>query len=166
MAPDVPKALSTAEAMMNFAYSLELNLDSYDEKMGLAVRDERGRKVTVVATERPPFRLNPEIVEEYDVVIFVVGKGFEEVDILGWLPDSRIKDAPRHPTSQSTWEVEVADDFVFPMPDEFDFSEPDIDMAPRLWDYDKDGWWTPMGFCVYDAAAKAEIERLDLELSS
>ena len=166
VAPHVPKALSTAEAMMDSAYGLHLNLDSYDEGMNLAVRDERGRKVTVVAVERPPFRLEPAILEGYDVVVFVVGKGFEDVDILGWLPDSRISDAPRHPISQTEWEIEVADDFVFPMPDAFDFSEPDFNLVPRLWDYDKDGWWTPMGFYLYDAEAKAEIERLDLELAS
>lgn len=165
VAPDQPKALATAEAMLNFAYDLELNLDSFDDGMGLAVEDKRDRKVTVVAVERPPFRLEPSLVDEYDVVIFVEGSGFEEVEILGWLPDGRINDAPRHPLSQSHWEVEVDPDFVFPMPEDFDFSEPPIDEVPRLWDYDKGGWWTPMGFYVYDGKAKEEIERLDVELA-
>lgn len=165
VAPDVPKALSTAEAMMNFVYGLKLNLDSYDDSMALAVRDERNRKVTVVAAERTPFRIDPKIIEEYDVVVFVEGSGFEEVDILGWLPEARILDAPRHPISQTAWEFEVASDFLFPMPETFNFSESGVDEVPRLWDYDKGGWWTPMGFYVYDAKAQQEIERLDLELA-
>jgi hypothetical protein len=165
VAPHVPRALSTAEAMLNFSYDLELDLDSYDEGMNLAVRDVKNRKVTVVAVERPPFRIDPSLVDDYDVIIFVVGKGFEEVEILGWLPDTKVQDAPPHPVSQTQWEIEVAEDFVFPMPEVFEFTPPDLDLVPRLWDYDKGGWWTPMGFYVYDAAAKNEIERLDLELS-
>jgi len=165
VAPEAPRSLSTAEAVMDSMYGLELDLDSYDDRMVLNVRDERNRKVCVVAYKRPPFRVDPLYEQDYDVIVFVEGDSLDEVDILGWLPASRLLGAPRHPITAIQWEFEVDPDFLFPMPETFDFGEPPIDEIPRLWDYDKGGWWTPMGFYVYDAAAMLEVARLDDELA-
>jgi len=150
---------------MDSMYGLDLNMDSYDDNMVLSVRDERNRKLCVVAYKRAPFRLKPWYVNEYDLVIFVEGDSFDEVEIHGWLPADRLMDAPKHPVSQTEFEIEVDPDFLFPLPDTFDFSEPGVDEVPRLWDYEKGGWWTPMGFYVYDGKAAEEIARLDSELA-
>lgn len=159
-------ARASAEALIAQAYGLELTIDSYDGAMNLLLEDESGNVVTVVCykTAEPSMKLRGAGAADASIFIFATGHAFDEVEVLGWLPATRIDAAPKIPIGSSQFEYELRKEFMFELPDTFNFVEPAFTEMPRVWNYEMGGWWTPTGY-LYDAEAKRQIEQLDVQLA-
>lgn len=157
------QAQATAEALLYTAYDIEPILDYYHPPaMTLLLPDIDERIVTVVCDNTPGIKTPPHLVEKADVIVFAQGTSFTDCDMLGWLPSDWVAEAPKVKTLEHTSEYpfEVHPDFLLPMPTEFKFTPPNVDVL-KIWDYTHEGWWTTLGFYIYDEAARKQIEALD-----
>ena len=157
------QAQAKAEALLYTAYGFQPSLNHFQPPgMTMFLQDEEGRSVTVVCGEGPALRVGRHLQEKADVVVFAVGTSFKDCDILGWMPSLWIREAPRAKGLGPEQSFEVVSGFMVPMPREFNFVTPEV-VVPRIWDYTYEGWWTPLGFYLYDETARQRIETYDRE---
>ncbi len=161
------QAQAMGEALLYAAYGFQPSLDHYvPPSMTLQLRDTNHRVVTLACGNSSVLRISPVLCELADIIVFAQGTTFDDCVILGWLPSDWVREAPVIKTTEpaDTHPFEVRSEFFLPLPREFDFVIPDVEV-PRIWSYSCGGWWTPLGFYVYDAEARRRIEDFDRELA-
>lgn len=164
-APGASPALAGAEALVCNHYGIELTIDSFGSvDMSVVFRDVANRKARIVTSPHDPISVDLSIPEDFDVLIFAVGDNIDNVDVLGWLPDTQVRQAHQVQLSVTESQYSIPSNFLFPLPDELDFRTPDLDV-PKVWSYEDGGWWTTYGFFVFDKQAEAKIKSIDEELA-
>ncbi len=152
---------AVADTLIHQAYEISLVTSSFgDPSMSLRLMDESGQSVTTVGADGQPFRVHELLAKSRDVIVFAIGEGLTKCDILGWLPSKMVMEAPCE-----EFIYLVKGQFLFEMPETFDFVVPDTEVL-RVWDYNENAWWTSEGFYLNDRAADDQIETIDIKLSS
>lgn len=161
--PGSPRGQAGVEALFCERFGITPTLDDFSPPaMSLHVKDANGRSVACVGSDTELWRVSQEHVERFDVIVFGCASGFDDADLMGWLPGDVITGAPQHRADSGSY-YEIGQRFVFPMPVELDFEIPDLNV-PRVWSYREKAFWTPHGFYLYDSTFAATVERVDAQL--
>lgn len=167
MSDSPPRCQAAGEALFCQTYEFMPTLDDFDVYMDLMI-DVGGVSLSVAANTVPVYELTEASATRVGIFVFTLGEKLKETEILGWLPASKVAQAPVSNAGVGMRKRThlVDGQCLYPMPEKIDFDDPGSFVEPQLnvptvWDYNLQALWTPLGFHVYDAAAQRAVQEVD-----
>lgn len=135
-----------AEVALLKSYGREVTVDDFRSTFRLDVvpTDIAGNKVRIMVPRFWPLRVYSGNLDEDVLVVLNFRKKY--VQLLGWLPMAHVEQAPiyfhERDGKRVSYAHEIDQAYLFPMPEEFDFTDTcdHLETWLALWDYTTPGW--------------------------
>lgn len=143
---EVSTAQTIAETAVLRSYGRDVTVDDFRStfRLDIVPTDDAGNKIRVMVPRFWPLRV---YYSNLDVDVLVVANFRKKyVQLLGWLPVPIVEQAPIYffekDGKRISYAHEIDQAYLFPMPDEFDFTDKceHLETWLALWDYTTPGW--------------------------